>query len=202
MVPWLPSHAYPRRNYGDHVDLNRNISYFEKMVYNDLKFEILKMIGMSAAGTILAITFILFVSITLVAPSFPPVQLLYKYLRIPQTTLSFNGISVATLLNGIINGLFWTIFAALTYGLAQLAITARELKPLPPMPFAPHLTTPLPENLLVVSKGSIIPAALTIPPTTRSFTKRRKPAKRSTKAKSVPMRVSKKRTQLKMSLVI
>ena len=166
------------------------------MAYNDLKFEILKMTEMSAAGTILAITFVILVSITLVAPSFPPAPLLYKYVSIPQTTLSLYGISVATLLNGIINGFFWTNFAALTYGLAQLAITARELKPLPPMPFAPHLTTPLPENLLVVSKGSIIPAALTIPPTTRSFTKRRKPAKRSTKAKSVPIRISRKRTQL------
>ena len=172
------------------------------MAYNDLKFEILKMTEMSAAGTILAITFVILVSITLVAPSFPPAPLLYKYVSIPQTTLSFYGISVATLLNGIINGFFWAIFAALTYGLAQLAIPTRKLGPLPPMPFAPRLTTPLPENLLVVSKGSIIPPVLTIPPATLSFTMRRKPARRSIRTKSVPMRVSKKRTQLKMSLVI
>lgn len=146
---------------------------------------------MSAAGTVLVITFVLLVNITLVAPSFPPAQLLYKYVGIPQTTLSFYGISIATLLNGIINGLFWTIFAGLTYGLAQLAIPTRELEPLRPMPFTPRLTTPLPENLLVVSKGSIIPPALTIPPATLTFTIRSNPLR----TKSVPIRISRKRTQ-------
>src|SRR3990172_4116455 len=162
------------------------------MDYNDSKFEILKVTEMSAAGTILVITFVLLVSITLVAPSFPPARLLYKYVRIPQTTLSFYGISIATLLNGIINGLFWTTFAGLTYSLAQLAIPTRELKPLRPMPFAPRLTTPLPENLLVVSKGSIIPPALTIQPATLTFTIRSNPLR----TKSVPISISRKRTQL------
>ena len=154
------------------------------------------MIEMSAAITILAITFVLFVSITLVAPSFPPAQLLYKYVSIPQTTLSLYGISVASLLSGIINGLIWTIFAGLTYGLAQLAITTMELKPLPPMPSAPRLAAPLPENLLVVSNGSIIRPALTISPETLSFTKRRKHARRAIRTRTVPIRVSRNRTQI------
>ncbi len=165
------------------------------MSYNDSKFEILKMTEMSAAKTVLAITFVFLVGFTLVAPSFPPAPLLYKYVRIPQTTLAFYGISIATLLNGIINGIFWTIFALCTYGLAMLAIPTRELEALRPMPYAPRLTSPLPDNLLIVSNGSMIPPALTIPSATRPFAKRRKPAKRPMKTEPVPIWISRKQTQ-------
>ena len=165
------------------------------MPYNDLKFEILKRKEMSPAKTVLAVTFVFLVGFTLVAPSFPPAPLLYKYLSIPQTTLSFYGISIATLLNGIINGIFWTIFAACTYGFALLVIPTRKLEALQPMPYAPRLTTPVPENLLIVSNGSMIPPALTIPPETLSFTKRRKPARRTMKTKHIPFEISRKQTQ-------
>jgi len=160
------------------------------LVYNVLRFEIADD-RVLAAGTVLAITFAILISITLVVPSFPPAPLLYKYVRIQQTTLSFWGISIATLFDGIINGLFWTIFAAVTYRLAQLAIPTRELGPLPPMPFAPRIAAPLPDNTLVVSKGSIIPPALT-------FTVRKDPARSPRRTKSTPNVTSKTRIHLTM----
>ena len=153
------------------------------------------MTEMSAAKTILAVTFVFLVCFTLVVPSFPPAPLLYKYLSIPQTTLSFYGISFATLLSGILNGFFWTIFAACTYGFALLVIPTKKLEALQPMPYAPRLTAPLPENLLIASNGSMIPLALTIPPRTRSFTTRRKHTRRPMKTKPVPIEISRKRTQ-------
>ena len=142
---------------------------------------------------VLTITFAILVSITLVVPSFPPAPLLYEYVRIQQTTLSFWSISIATLFDGIINGLFWTIFIAVTYGLAQLAIPTRELGPLLPMPLAPRLAAPLPDNTLVVSKGSITPPALTL-------TIRKNPARSPTRTKSAPSMAPKTRIQLKMWL--
>ena len=126
---------------------------------------------MPSAKTIFAITFLVFVSLSLVMPSFPPAQLLHEYLKIPQTTLSIWGISIATLLSGITNGFFWVFVAATVYGVAHYS---RQLKPLPPMPVAPHLTTPMLENPFVDSRVNRIPPALTIS-LKPSFTVRREP---------------------------
>jgi predicted flap endonuclease-1-like 5' DNA nuclease len=110
---------------------------------------------MSAARTILAIsalTFVLLIGITLIVPSFPPAQLLYEYVRIPQTTSSIWGISIATLLNGTINGCYWAIIVIPGYGVARLAVHGRKPKSLRALPVAPHLITPPPENPLVDSR--------------------------------------------------
>src|SRR5512136_1892425 len=115
---------------------------------------------MSAAGTIFAITLLLFVGITLVVPSVPPAQLLFESLSIPQTTSFVWGISLASLMNGVINGLFWALIAAVVSGVARFS---RELRPLPPMPVAPHLETPPPEAILVDDRVSKIPPSLTVP---------------------------------------
>ena len=119
-----------------------------------------KMSQMSAATTIFAITFLLFVGITLVVPSVPPAQLLFESLSIPQTTSFVWGISLASLMNGVINGLFWALIASAVSGVARYS---RELRPLPPMPVAPHLETPPPEAILVDDRVSKIPPSLTVP---------------------------------------
>jgi len=114
---------------------------------------------MSSAKTIFAIAFLLFVSLSLIVPSFPPAQFLHESLKIPQTTLSIAGISIATLLRGITNGFFWALVVATAYG---VACYSRGPKPLPPMPVAPHLTIPMLENPLVDYRVNRIPPALTI----------------------------------------
>ncbi len=110
---------------------------------------------MSGARTIFAIgalTFVILVGVTLFFPSFPPAQLLRPYLSIPQTTFFILGISGAILLNGIINGCYWTIIAITVYGVARLCIQPRKVRSLWEMPVAPHLTTAPPENPLVNSR--------------------------------------------------
>src|SRR4030065_1798310 len=97
------------------------------------------------AKAVFAFAFLLLMGITLVFPSFPPAQILYEYLKIPQTTLSIWGISVATLLNGVTNGFFWILIAATTYGIARR--TRNE--PLLTIPVPPDLSTPPPEPMLV-----------------------------------------------------
>jgi len=145
---------------------------------------------MSAAGTIFAITFILFIGITLIVPSFPPAQLICEYVRIPQTVLSISGISIATLLNGVTNGFFWTIVAAIAYGVAQLTLHVGKKRPLPPMPVAPHLAAPPPENPRVDSRVNRIPPALTIPPLKASYKVRKEPARVVYRTEPLPFRVS------------
>src|SRR3990172_1391832 len=97
------------------------------------------------AKAVFALAFLLLMGITLVFPSFPPAQILYESLRIPQTTLSIGGISVATLLNGITNGFFWILIAATTYGIARRT----KSDPLLTIPVPPDLSTPPPEPMLV-----------------------------------------------------
>jgi hypothetical protein len=114
---------------------------------------------MSSAKTIFATAFLLFVSLSLAVPSFPPAQFLHESLKIPQTTLSIAGISIATLLRGITNGFFWALVVATAYG---VVCYFRRPKPLPPMPVAPRLTLPMLENPLVDYRVNRIPPALTI----------------------------------------
>ena len=112
------------------------------------------------AKAVFALAFLLLMGITLVFPSFPPAQILYEYLKIPQTTLSIGGISVAILLNGITNGFFWILIAATTYGLARHA----KSDPLLPIPVPPDLSNPKP--MLVDTRTNKLPS---------TFTTRKKP---------------------------
>ncbi len=116
------------------------------------------------AKSTFAFIFIIFAGISLVIPNFPPAQLVFAYLKIPQTVLIWR-ISIATLINGIITGSFWVIIAAIIYGIANYR---RELKPLAPIPFASHLATPQLENPLVDYRVNRMPPALTIPPSFNS----------------------------------
>ncbi|MGZ4851089.1 MAG: hypothetical protein ACXV2C_06900, partial [Candidatus Bathyarchaeia archaeon] len=80
--------------------------------------------------------------ITLVVPSFPPAQLLNEYLKIPQpTSLYIWGVSLATLLKSLINGFFGVVIGGAVCDLTQY-LTKRKVHTLPPMPVAPHLSTP------------------------------------------------------------
>ncbi len=150
---------------------------------------------MSFTKTILAVGFFFF-TVTLFLPLFPPASLMHKYVSIPQTTLSIGEISVTTLLDGTINGLFWILFTAIVYGLVQLAIPARMPGPLDPMPFAPYLSMPPLENRMVDSNQNIIPPCFTVPPSKRSRSKGKKQSRRLT-TKSVLVRVPKTRIQPK-----
>ena len=144
---------------------------------------------MSAVRIIFPITFVIFTGITLFFPSFPPAALLYEFVRITQS--SIGGITIATIINGITNGFFWTIIATTAYGLGQLFLNTRKQRPLPPMPIAPHLAAPLLDNPLVDSRVTTLPPAITIPPATQKFTVGRKPASANVRTKAVPILVSK-----------
>jgi predicted flap endonuclease-1-like 5' DNA nuclease len=110
------------------------------------------------AKAVFATAFLLPIGITLAFPSLPPAQLLIEFLKIPQTTLSIGGISIATLLNGITNGFIWLLIAATIYGLSLYSKT----DPLPPMPVAPDLPSPLPEPMPVDIRINKIPPSFTV----------------------------------------
>ena len=113
--------------------------------------------------TIFVFAFLLFVSITIAIPSFPPAELLYGILRIQPAALSILGFPIAILLNGVTNGFFWLIITAAIYSVAN----RQKYEPLPPMPPAPHLKAPPPEPMPVDWRINKIPPAFTVPSTTR-----------------------------------
>lgn len=115
-------------------------------------------LGMQAIA-IFAVAFTLLVVITFVIPGLPPAELLFQFLKIPQPTLFIWGFSVATLLNGVINGFFWAIVALAVYGLSSLVA---KRKALPPMPVAPELPTPPPKPMPVDMRVNRIPPFITV----------------------------------------
>jgi len=113
-----------------------------------------------SVSAVLAIGFLVLVGITLLVPGFPPAQLLCEFLKIPPTSISLAGIAVANLLNGFINGFFWILVAAMLYGVVQYG---KNAKPLPPMPVAPQLATPVLEATVVDERWNRIPPSITVP---------------------------------------
>ncbi len=103
--------------------------------------------------------FLLVTGITLVVPSFPPAQLLYELLKIPQSTMSILGVSLMAVLNGITNGFFWLLIGATVYA---VSCRVSRSEPLPPMPEAPQLETLPPEPLLVDQRVNKIPPTFTV----------------------------------------
>ena len=79
------------------------------------------------------IVLFLIMSVTLVVPSFPPAQLLFQVLKIPQTTF------FVSFLKSIVNGLIWVFMIIEVYDLTH---RNNKLKALPPMPAAPYLPAP------------------------------------------------------------
>ncbi len=112
-----------------------------------------------SAKAVCATVFLVVMGITLVVPSFPPAEFVYGFLKIPQSPMTIFGLPITSVLNGITNGFFWLIVGAATYGVISLLSRS---EPLPPMPEAPHLKSPLPEPMLVDQRVNKIPPALTV----------------------------------------
>jgi len=111
-----------------------------------------------SAAMIFAGAFILLIAITFILPVLPPAQLLHAFLNIPQPTTTILGVSLATLLNGVTNGLFWGIIAAATYSLSRHI----RRKPLAPMPVARDLAEPPPKPMPLDYRADRYPPTFTI----------------------------------------
>ena len=145
---------------------------------------------MLTAGKIFAVTFVLFISLTVIVPIFPPAQLLYESLSI-EPTLSTREISIAVLLKGLTNGFFWAIITVTANSLVQQALlNRRRQRPLPPMPVASPITTPRLENRRVDSRANRIAPDLTIQSDTQLFTMRNEPAQNIIKTETISIKPS------------
>ena len=114
-------------------------------------------------STVFAVAFLVLMGVTLFLPAFPPAQLLLEFLNMPQISLSVLGISIVTLLNGVLNGFLWALVALSVYAAARYA---REREPLPPMPEAPQLSSPPLTPNPVDSRTEKILPPLTVSPVT------------------------------------
>lgn len=139
-----------------------------------------------------------YVGLTLIVPTFPPAQMLREWVGIPLIAFFIGGISVTTLLNGIINGTFWTTIVITAYGLTQLVLHTRKRK-LPPMPVARHLKLPPPENPLVDPRVNRMPPALTVEPA-RLVALNKEPARVNTRSELAVIDVSKDTTAAELDV--
>jgi predicted flap endonuclease-1-like 5' DNA nuclease len=94
---------------------------------------------MSGAIVIFAVVFLVLFGVNLGVPSLPPGNIIMDLLGIPEINLA--GV---TLINGIINGLFW---GAIAVAIHSLIHRGSKPEPLLPMPAPPHLPTPIPETM-------------------------------------------------------
>jgi hypothetical protein len=110
------------------------------------------------AKAVFAIAFLLLMGVTLVFPSFPPAQILYECLKIPQTTLFIGVLSVTAILNGITNGFFWILIASTALGVARRA----KSNSLQSIPVPPELSTPPLEPMNVNKRINKLPTSITV----------------------------------------
>jgi len=110
------------------------------------------------AKAVFAFAFLLLMGVTLLFPSFPPAQILYECLKIPQTTLFIGVLSVAALLNGITNGFFWVLIASMAFGVARRA----KSNFLHSIPVSPELSTPPLEPVHVNTRINKLPPSITV----------------------------------------
>ena len=103
--------------------------------------------------------FLILVVVTLIIPDLPPGQLLFEVLDFPQIANFFFGISVSTLLNGVVNGLLWGLVGAALYWIFR---RGTERKPLPPMPVADELSSTPPRPISVDERVEKIPPVMTV----------------------------------------
>ena len=97
---------------------------------------------------VFAIVFLLLFVVTLAIPAIPPGDMIISLFGIPATEVAL-GISIVTILNGIINGLIWGLIAFIIYVVATPAPKSRELEQLraPSYPAAPK---PIPTEATAV----------------------------------------------------
>jgi predicted flap endonuclease-1-like 5' DNA nuclease len=93
---------------------------------------------------VFAATFLFLVGTTIGIPSLPPGGIIYDFLGVPHIALEFWVFSVAALVNGIINGLFWGGIVSFSYFLINCASRG---EPLPPMPEQPYMPEPMPPRM-------------------------------------------------------
>jgi predicted flap endonuclease-1-like 5' DNA nuclease len=111
------------------------------------------------AVAVFAGAFLILAVVTFVIPGLPPGQFVLEVFGFPQATGSFLGISVSTLLNGLVNGFAWGLVAAAVYGLSQRG-TGRKL--LLPLPEPEELPSPPPRAMPVDERVETIPPAMTV----------------------------------------
>jgi predicted flap endonuclease-1-like 5' DNA nuclease len=92
---------------------------------------------------VFAVTFMVLLGVTIAVPALPPAETLYSFAGMPSIDMSIAGISVGTLLNGVINGLIWGALVLAVYALAR---RASRNEPLQPLPVPSRLPTPVPER--------------------------------------------------------
>jgi predicted flap endonuclease-1-like 5' DNA nuclease len=107
---------------------------------------------MSGAAAVFTIAFLIPLGVTLGFPALPPGKIFYSFLGAPEITLTVGGISGSTIINGIINGLFW---GAIIAGIYILSRRASEPETLPPMPAPPCIPSPVPAPMPRESTGTI-----------------------------------------------
>jgi hypothetical protein len=110
------------------------------------------------AKAVFAFAFLLLMGVTLLFPSFPPAQILYECLKIPQTTLFIRVLSVTAILNGITNGFFWILIASTALGVARCA----KSNSLQSIPVPPELSTPPLEPMHVNTRINKLPPSITV----------------------------------------
>ena len=111
------------------------------------------------AVAVFAGVFLILLVVTVAIPGLPPGELIFEVLGFPQATGSFLGISISTLLNGLVNGLLWGLVAAAMYGLSRLG-TGR--KPLLPLPVPEEPPSSPPKAMPVDERVTKIPPAMTV----------------------------------------
>jgi len=111
------------------------------------------------AVAVFAGVFLILVVVTMVIPGLPPGELFFEVLGFPQVTGSLLGISVSTLLNGVVNGFLWGLVAAAVYGLSRRGTKPKQL---PQMLRADELPSAPPRPILVDERVEKIPPSMTV----------------------------------------
>lgn len=120
-----------------------------------------------ASVAICLFIFLLMMTITRIVPTFPPATMIFEFFKFSQNSMIIFGIPAVTILMCMTNGFFWMIIAAVLLAIASFA---SRTEPLPPMPEAPHLRSPIPEANPADPRISKIPPAMTV--TKRNTTRR------------------------------
>jgi predicted flap endonuclease-1-like 5' DNA nuclease len=92
---------------------------------------------------VFTVAFMVILGVTIAVPILPPADMLYALTGIQPVTTYIVGISMGTILNGIINGLIWGALILAFYAVAR---RSSRNEPLPPMPVASRMPTPVPER--------------------------------------------------------
>ena len=111
------------------------------------------------ADAMFAGVFLVLVVVTLVIPGLPPGGFFLEFLGFPQVTGSMLGIFLATMLNGVVNGLLWGLVAVAVFCLSRRGTTRG---PLPPMRVAEELPSTPPRPIVVDDRVEKIPPAMTV----------------------------------------